>query len=540
MLLLTGCMNPFMAGSKNDPRDTRPWSQSSIGEVVSKTFAAPDPELRLLTSYEYHNTIEDLLGLSSSIDENSGTVMGSSVHENLLATLITEAKNLADQYIAQKASSEFPCYTSQNLMEECAQAIIGRLSQRAFRRIPTPVQLSKLNDGYHSVSSGTGSTNEGLKYAISRILISPDFLYRQELGRVSAQGGISVLDDFERASLLSYAVTGSMPDSALFADAQSGSLDSSQIRHHVRRLLKTAKGRNHTVRFYKTWLRMEELDRMAAEPDKYPKFTDPQVVDGLQQEFSTYITSTVLDNQANLRDLLTLPVTFANQHTAPLYGVSVSGSSMVEIRMSSSRKGVLGLASFMAVHSSVAEEYKDRPVGRGLVIKNQFLCERVGIPSGISLEDATNNAINNEPNFNNLTVREQFEVIMDQDQGCVSCHSQFMPYGYVFSNFDALGRETTSYKGRPINSTADVTIDRQVKTYSDSQGMIEDLVHSPSVHNCLTRNLVQFSSGAARDDSRTEEIAAQVAPYVQHHDYALQYLVEDVLASPELYVKGTK
>lgn len=535
--ILTSCMNGFVANTEKDPRDARPWDGASIGQMVSKSFSAPEPEMRLLTSREYLNTIWDLLGIGTSIDPSSGIAMGDKLHDSLFTALVNESRRLADQFVSSRVADIYPCYKANGITDNCVRNIIAHLGKRAFRRPVTVPKASALFNFYKKMEAETSSSVEGLKFLVSRILMSPEFLYRQEVGKLKTAEGYNLLDDFERASFISYSVAGTTPDDELLADAEAGKMDSKRIRYHVRRILQTPKGKAQTIQFFKEWLRVEDLDRMSAEPEKYPKLSSP-LADSLKAEFETYIEDIIYNQKGNLRDLLTSNTTYVNQHTAPIYGLTQSGDQMVAKTMDPSRKGVLALASFLTVHASVSEEYKDRPVRRGLVVKNQMLCERVGIPSGISLEEATNGAIQNEPNFENLTVREQFEVIMEQEQSCISCHSQFMPYGYVFSNFDAMGKLTTSHKGRAINSQADVTIDRQVKTYQDSTGMIRDLAESPIVRNCFTKKFTRFTSGAGREDSRVTVLGDQLSNNLSYNNYSILFLIEDVMSAPELYLKG--
>src|SRR5690606_9889958 len=113
--------------------------------------------------------------------------------------------------------------------------------------------------------------------------------------------------------------------------------------------------------------------------------------------------------------------TFVNESTAPLYGMTSSSSELEKVELDpSKRMGILTLASVMAVHSSISEAYRESPTERGVMVKEQLLCEPIGIPSGISTGDATQDALLRYPNFQDFTVRRQFEVIMEQGQSCTA------------------------------------------------------------------------------------------------------------------------
>ena len=81
----------------------------------------------------------------------------------------------------------------------------------------TKTGLKSLFDKVAANSSSRVLATESL---VMRMLSSVRFLYRTEVG--VRDGKESKLDAFERAAVISYAVTGSMPDSQLFADAGKG------------------------------------------------------------------------------------------------------------------------------------------------------------------------------------------------------------------------------------------------------------------------------------------------------------------------------
>ena len=340
-----------------------------------------------------------------------------------------------------------------------------------------------------------------MELLVTRILMSPRFLYRTELGEELADDpSMTRLDPFEKASLISYTLVGSMPDEALLADAEAGRLDPPQIREHVRRLLDTDAGRAQMTRFFAQWLRVTELEAMAEHPELYPKLQDPAQGRSLRAEFEHFVARVIFDEAGTLSDLLTWDETFVDQRTAPLYGAFSDSDELEPLPLDPAlRGGALTLASVMAVHSSSAEVHRDKPIRRGLLIKNQLLCEEVGLPSGIDIQSAAEDAQGGFPDFDEMTTREQLEAITSQGEVCAACHATFMPYGYLWSNFDALGQHQTHFGDRPLASAVDdLLLDGQVHAYDGIMSFLPDLIDSEQVPRCFTRNVARFATGRAR------------------------------------------
>src|SRR5690606_19542760 len=81
----------------------------------------------------------------------------------------------------------------------------------------------------------------GLEVVVTRLLASPHMAFKVELG-TTPMGNKFRLSDYEVASRISFKITGTLPDSQLFAAAANGELQElSEVRSQIRRLLKTEK-----------------------------------------------------------------------------------------------------------------------------------------------------------------------------------------------------------------------------------------------------------------------------------------------------------
>ncbi len=249
------------------------------------------------------------------------------------------------------------------------------------------------------------------------------------------------------------------------------------------------------------------------------------------------MSAVVFEGAGTFSALLTSDFTFVNRHTAPLYGLSSDSDELERVTLDTSeRKGVLGLASVMSVHASVGELHKDRPVVRGLLIKNQFLCEDVGLPAGIDTATAAMNVAGQFPNFDELTTREQFEAITSQGQECKNCHAQFVPYGYLFGSYDALGRLQTKKGDRPIETAvSDLALDGSTHAWDSAVDFVDDLAKSRIASYCFVKNLVAYAVGTAQGEL-VSGLSSELALDFEN-DGDIQRVFEALLASPELYVK---
>ncbi|HEX4512677.1 MAG TPA: DUF1595 domain-containing protein, partial [Polyangiaceae bacterium] len=118
----------------------------------------------------------------------------------------------------------------------CREALVG-FAARAYRRPLHGGEVSRLRALWEATSA-TSSADATLETVLAAIFQSPSFLYREEIGAMSA--GVRQLGPYEIASELSYFVTGNPPDDALLAMAASGEISSRFARRReAERLLAT-------------------------------------------------------------------------------------------------------------------------------------------------------------------------------------------------------------------------------------------------------------------------------------------------------------
>lgn len=545
---LGGCDGCYGLAGLSVEGDRAPAAVPADSFEPSAPLVPGKPQLRLLNGVEYRNTVRDLLGVEAFVamgELTSGydTGSGARVDENTLSALMVEGERAGAEYVTTRIAADFNCFNRADVTDGCVGQIITELGARAYRRPLTRAQHETLSAYFAALASDSGDRVLATEFLVARLLTAPQFLYRAEVGvpLLNAGTGSRGLDSFDRATLISYALTASMPDAALMKDAAAGLLSSDRVREHVRRLLATPAAKARLVTFFKQWLRVGALDAMAADATKFPKLQSAEQGVALRSEFDAFVTAAVFGPDGTLPGLFKDNSTFLNRHTAPLYGLTSQSDELSQVWLEpTQRKGILTLASVLSAHASIADPTADRPVRRGLLVLNRVLCGEVGPPSGINTAAASSAASSQVANFDELTVREQYEAMMEQGSQCKSCHQQFMPLGFAFGQFDALGRHVTARGTRPIvTAVSDVPISGQPKSFSGATALIDELAELPAASSCFTKNFVTFTVGTptgAHVDALTAELSSSFAK----SGFRIAQLIEDTLASPHLYVRRSE
>jgi mono/diheme cytochrome c family protein len=329
----------------------------------------------------------------------------------------------------------------------CATRIVSALARRAYRRVATSDDVQTLV-GFYQAARARGDFDAGIRAALERVLVSPDFLFRIETDPDTvARGSAYVVSDVDLASRLSFFLWSSIPDDELLDAATSGRLhEPSVLDREVRRMLADQRARTSLVRnFFDEWLQTRNIWLLT--PDLNQKF--PWFDDNLRVGFTTEMELFLEDQlkgDRSIVDLLTSDQTFLNERLARHYGISgVYGTHFRRVTLSDeNRFGLLGKGGILAVTS-----YSTRtaPTIRGKwLLENLLAAPPPAPPPNIPALEASNK--DNRP----LPVREMLETHRTNPV-CASCHARMDPLGLSLENFDAIGQWRTTDAGVPINAS---------------------------------------------------------------------------------------
>jgi hypothetical protein len=332
--------------------------------------------------------------------------------------------------------------------QSCARKILSKLARRAYRRPVTGLELERLLAFFNN-GRREGDFDLGVEFALERLLVDPNFLFRIERDPPNAPpGSVHKLSDLELASRLSFFLWSGIPDDELLDLAIQGRLsDPAELDRQVRRLLADPRARQTLVHnFAAQWLGLRGLRDVLPDPDLFPDF-DENLRDDFARETELFVESTLREDRSVL-ELIAANYTFANERLARHYGIpDVYGNRFRRVTFGSDerRGGLLGQGSILTLTS-----YANRtsPVLRGKwVLQNILGAAPPSPPANVP-------PLPERGGGKPVSMREQLEQHR-KNAGCATCHGQMDPLGYALENFDAIGAwRTTNEGGAPIDTTA--------------------------------------------------------------------------------------
>jgi hypothetical protein len=463
----------------------------------------PVPALRKLTIAELTNSIHDLLGSSAPVPAqlepdqqldgfrsvSASVVAVSPMGVSQYETAINGAAQYAFSSAAQ-AATVLSCLPASATDTACPLSqVLGAFGRRAFRRTLTAADLTR----YASVATDIakepgGSILVGLKYAVSAILQSPEFLYRVELGAPSsADGGRNKYTDFEMASRLASLLWVSVPDDALMTAAASGSLSTpAGVLAQAKTMLASPKAHQSIANFANDLYGMDPssgtpLTTTFKDPAFYPNWTKTLPV-AMQQELLMRV-----DDVAFTGDYLSLydsATVFVNNELAKIYGLpqaATDGFRKATLPAGSPRVGLLGAGAILA---SNGLPQRSSPTLRGRFVAEQLLCKVVPPPP----PNVNTNVLDMLPAGS--SVKATLEAHR-QSAACASCHALMDPVGLGLENFDSVGTYRTTDNNVPIDATG--ALDGMA--FQDEASMAKVLRNHPQAAACFVGKLYEQAQG---------------------------------------------
>jgi hypothetical protein len=339
----------------------------------------------------------------------------------------------------------FVCHPAEANEEiPCAKKILSKLAMRAYRRSAANQDVETLL-GFYKRARAAGTFDDGIRAALERVLVSPDFLFRIETAPSNADpGSVYRISDPELASRLSFFLWSSIPDDALLDLAIRGKLHEPAIlEQQVTRMFADPRTRTSLVaNFFSDWLQTRNVWLLNPDGTRFPWFDD-----NLR---SAFVTETELFLDAQLKEnhsvinLLTSNETFLNEQLAGHYGVrAIYGSHFRRVKLTDeNRFGLLGKASVLAATSYTT---RTSPTIRGKwLLENILAAPMPAPPPNVPPLESSNKE--GKP----LSVREMLEVHR-ANAACAGCHARMDPLGLSLENFDAIGQWRTTDAGHAID-----------------------------------------------------------------------------------------
>ena len=327
----------------------------------------------------------------------------------------------------------------------CARRILASLSTRAMRRpVSEKDPAIDMLLGFFESGRALRGFDAGIQYALARILVDPQFIYRFEKAPAGLRAGAAYrLNDFELASRLSFFLWSSIPDDELLGLAAKGRLsDATVLAQQTRRMLADPKASALVDNLAGQWLQLRQLDDVSPVTKEF----DGNLRYAFARE-TELLFDTIVREDRSLLDLVDANYTFVDERLARHYGIpNVRGSRFRRIELGDSpRRGLLGQGSFLTVTSA---GNRTSPVKRGKWILENLLGAPVpSPPPGVETNLEKSVAHGATP----MSLRQRLEQHR-ANPSCAACHAVMDPIGFSLEPFDLIGKLRDTDEGVPVNA----------------------------------------------------------------------------------------
>jgi len=386
----------------------------------------------------------------------------------------------------------------------CLDSLVQRAGRALFRQ-----PLSNAEATIYRNAAGGATTASAVAKVLATMIASPKFYLVTERGQAgSADGGCMALSPHELATRLSLHFWDTVPDAALAAAADDGTLAQPAVyQAQVTRLVNHSRAEAPLRRFFEQWFRLQELvpmdgkvgnarfDAFAGSYKPLPGTRNAAIDEVLD------MVSYVAARNGSLQQVLTDRHSFArSSDIAALYNTPVwDGQSTPPLFSEAQRVGLLtriGLIANGATDTTL-------PIQRGIRVLSALTCQALPPPAmDQSNAKADLSGV--------LTTRQRTERVTEMSgTSCTGCHQTVInPWGFVFEGFDALGRVRTSEVVRddsgaslgdkPLNTgvvaVLSGTAARSLASAAEAQQLVLDSGH---FERCFARHYVRYTFGRA-------------------------------------------
>jgi mono/diheme cytochrome c family protein len=328
----------------------------------------------------------------------------------------------------------------------CARRILASLATHAMRRPVSEKDPSvDMLLGFYKSGHELRGFEAGIQYALARILVDPQFVYRFEKEPTGLKAGaVYRINDLELASRLSFFLWSSIPDDELLGLAAKNRLsDPTVLAQQTRRMLADPRADALVDNLAGQWLQLRQLDDVSVGTKEF----DGNLRYSFKRE-TELLFETIVHEDRSITDLLDADYTFVDERLARHYGIpNIRGSRFRRVELGDSpRRGLLGQGSFLTVTSA---GNRTSPVKRGKWILENLLGAPVpSPPPGVetNLEKSVGHGATP------TSVRQRLEQHR-ANPSCAACHAVMDPIGFSLEPFDLIGKLRDTDEGVPVNAT---------------------------------------------------------------------------------------
>lgn len=485
-----------------NPLPTGPQPQSSA-DLPSENI------VRRLTNEQYSFVISDLLGIElTSTDLNilpadhalqgfsniASTQVALPEHASGYGTLAAQVAAAIDlpRYFQTHAPAFTTCQTTD---AQCLSGYAGALLPPLFRRPPTADEISDYTLLMQQVLDAGAPLERAVRAAFELALQAPQFLYLLEKEKSEEPTGVRLLDDYELASRLSFALWGSAPDGPLLAEAGAGTLRAQLGKHAGRLMADPTRAARVTRRFVLDWL---GIDKIADQSERAER------IEGAVQMFQQHVWT----DAAPLLSIYQKPQLVLTPEMAATHGLTPAGAGLV----SYSTEGLAGRLGFLSqpgVIAAMDPSGGGAIVNRGLFILQRLYCAEVDV----NPPDALRGAIESfKESFPEGTSNREIAGERLTRPECQGCHTMFDPLAFAFEQFDPQGNFRTQDEHGNVMTTEGwipALASGEMTSFTTLEEFTRHLVNSEAAQQCISRKMVEYFIGK-RLSIENKPLVAQV------------------------------
>jgi Protein of unknown function (DUF1592)/Protein of unknown function (DUF1588)/Protein of unknown function (DUF1595) len=456
-----------------------------------------EPRAVLVPPRQYVNLLRDLVG-PTAVSDQDATASSELEIETIDRPRVTTAT--LDRYLrlAEHAAETLRGKTGMflncpNLTDNtCVRTALGRISHKAFKR---PVANDEL-DGLMAlrdmgVQAVADQGETGALAALQAILLSPSTLYRTEFLQ-PAQGMNRKLSAHERAAALASFVLDSVPDDALLAAADDGSLDTpAGLQTQVDRLLALPRVRQHLTQVVLTAYNVTRIFATPKDTALFPNYT-AALQTSMYEETRRFVEDVLWTRKAPLGELMTSRNSFVDGSLAKLYGLpapSGNGMEFNPVQLGPERAGLLTQPSVMSVLSRTD---KNSVVARGLYVRGNILC----LPKVASPPDSVQAQVAMQ--LDGKASQKELAAYRAMTSPCLGCHANFDRFGLLLESFDPIGRHVPA-QAEAVDFTGLTPLDGTLSTVG---ALAERLQQKQYFEQCFADRTLSFALSAASDSKQ--------------------------------------
>lgn len=526
-LLTLGCMSLADAPTASAPAQVAPVGQQIVA-------------MRRLTEAQYRNAVADIFGPDIQVAGRFEPIVrpahqliatgasSASISPAGLEQFDAMARGIASQvFDAAHRPTFVPCTPKDAALPDdaCARATLAPIGRYVFRRPMTEGEQTAFVRMAGGATKQSGSFYGGLELALSAMLVSPDFLYVVESAEPDpTRKGQLRLDNYSRASRLSFLLWNTTPNQALLVAAEQGQLvDPDKMQAIAAEMVKSPRLEAGVRAFFSDMLLFEKFDEIAKDPVVYPRF-NAEVAKALPEQMLRMLVDELVTRNGDYREVFTTRRTFVNRALGPLYNVPVrsrTGWEAVEFSPEDDRAGLLSQAGFLALYSHSG---RSSPTLRGRAIRERLLCQPVPDPPGnvnfSVVQDTTNTELR--------TARLRLSAHAN-DPACSSCHRITDPIGLPLERFDGIGAYRAKENGVDIDRSGSF----EGTALMGASGLGTLLAANPATTECVTSRALEYATGRSTDEEG-ETVAALEKAFSQD-GYRFSGLLLRIATLPETY-----